>query len=154
MPSIEINLDDDEDIIRVYTRRPDEPWSFKKLRSSDFARIMASHSGISLWRLKYTTREHSMAQLGTPRLTGTAICKAKVLKDLGLRFFGKSQQDPHVSTRCPGCDLNVNYEQREICQSLDGSGCAFELHSEKSLCAMLLKNRIFTIDLPIQAKKL
>lgn len=154
MPSIEIDLADDEDIIRVYTRRPDEPWSFKKLRPSDFARIMASHSGISLWRLKYTTREHAMAQLATPKLTGTAICKAKVLKGLGLRFFGKSPQDPHLSTRCPGCDLNINYEQKEICKTLDGSRCTFELHAENSLCATLLKNRIFTIDLPIQAKRL
>lgn len=154
MPDIEIDLADDEDVIRVYTRRPDEPWSFTKLRPSDFARIMASHSGISLWRLKYTTREYAMARLGTPKLTGTAICKAKVLKSLGMRFFGKSLQDPHVSTRCPGCDLNTNYEQEELCEKLDGSRCAFEMHAENSMCATLLRNRIFTVDLPIQATKL
>lgn len=150
MPATEIDLADDEDLIRVYTRRPDEPWSFKKLRSSDFARIMTSHSGISLWRLKYITREEAMARLGTTKLTGTAICKAGTLKALGVRFFGKSLDDAHVSTRCAGCDLNTNYEQKELCAKLDGSRYGFELHAENSMCATLLKNGIFTIDSPIR----
>lgn len=149
MPTIEVDLADEEDLIRVYTRRPDEPWSFKKLRSSDFARIMASHSGISLWRLKHITREEAMARLGTAKLTGTAICKVGTLKELGLRFFGKSQDDAHVSARCPGCDLSTNYEQNQLCAKLDGSRCGFELHAENSICATLLKNGIFSIDLPI-----
>ena len=149
MPATEIELADDEELVRVYTRRPDEPWAFKKLRASDFARVMASHSGISLWRLKYITRENAMAAIGTSKLTGTAIARAKTLKELGLRFFGKSQEDPHASVRCPGCDLNTNYEQRELCKKLDGSRCGFELHAENFMCASLLKNQIFTIDLPI-----
>lgn len=145
-----MDLADEEELIRVYTRRPDEPWSFRKLRSSDFARIMASHSGISLWRLKHITREDAMARLGTAKLTGTAVCKAGALKALGVRFFGTSTDDAHVSTRCAGCDLHTNYEQRELCAKLDGSRCGFELHAENSMCATLLKNGIFTIDMPIR----
>lgn len=150
MAATEIGLADDEDLVRVYTRRPDEPWSFRKLRSSDFARIMASHSGISLWRLKHITSEDAMARLGTAKLTGTAVCKAGALKALGVRFFGKSADDAHVSTRCAGCDLNTNYEQRELCAKLDGSRCGFELHAEDSMCATLLKNGIFTIVIPVK----
>jgi hypothetical protein len=50
VPDIEIELEDGEDIVRVYTRIPDQPWLFRKLVAADFARIMHAHSGISLLR--------------------------------------------------------------------------------------------------------
>ena len=150
MPIVEIQLEDDEDIIRVYTRFPDEEaWTFTKLRPKDFARIMGSHSGISLWRLRYCTRQFAMDQLKTRKLTGTAICKAKTLKDLGMRFFGSRMDDPHVSARCAGCNLNVNYQQQELCQKSDSSDCGFKLEAQTSLCKTLSNKKMFTIDLAI-----
>lgn len=149
--TVEVLLENDEDIIRVYTRyQDDEPWTFKKLRSKDFARIMASHSGISLWRLKYCTPAHAMAQLKTKKLTGTAICKARTLKELGLRFYGSNAEDPHVSARCVGCNLNLNYSGHELCQKVDSSDCGFKLEAAKSLCAKLANKKFFKIDLAIK----
>lgn len=145
--AVEIELDDEEDIIRVYTRWPDQTWALTKLGAKDFARIMATHSGISLWRLKYSTREEAMAALNTQKLTGTAICKGKVLKDLGLRFFAKKPDDGHISARCVGCNLATNYPT--LCEKLDGSDCGLKLESEKSLAKTLSNKRIFVIDHPI-----
>lgn len=144
---VEIELADDEDIIRVYTRRPDEIWAFSKLRASDFARIMAQHSGISLWRLKYSTREEAMAALGTGKLTGTAVCKAKILKDLGLRFFAKNPDNGHISARCVGCNLAVNYP--ELCSKPDGADCGLKLDAADSVAKALSNKRIFVLDRPV-----
>ena len=148
MPAVEIELGDDEDIIRVYTRYPNEWRAFSKLLAKDFARIMASHSGISLWRLNYCTRDEAMAALKTRKRTGTAISKAKVLKGLGMGFFGSKSDDAHVSARCLGCDMNINYK-KELCQKLDGTDCGLKLEAEFSMCETLINKRIFNIDLAI-----
>lgn len=89
MPVIEIELEDDEDIVRVYTRIPEQTWLFGKLVAADFARIMHRHSGISLLRLKYLTRQEARNWFETPKLKGLAICKAIALKDLGLVLHGQ-----------------------------------------------------------------
>lgn len=149
MPAVEINLRDEEDLIRVYTRLPRQTELFRKLLNTDFARIMHSHSGISLWRLDYCTRQHAMAQIDTEKLKGTAIIKAKKLKDLGLRFFGSGPTDPHVSVRCVGCDLNINY-RKELCKKIDGTACGFDLHAEITLCKQLRHPDYFTIDRAIE----
>lgn len=143
MPVIEIELRDDEDVIRVYTRYPNEWRAFGQLRAKDFARIMSKHSGISLWRLDHCTREEAMAALKTNKLTGTAICKARVLKELGLRFFANKPDDGHISARCPGCDMNVNYG-KEICKTHDEADCGLKLEAESSLAETL--SRVFSID--------
>lgn len=91
-----------------------------------------------------------MAQLDTDKLKGTALCKAKVLKDFGLRFFAKSQGDPHLSTRCVGCNLNVNYGN-ELCRKLDDTNCGLKLEKEHSVCKTLTNQKFFRIDLPIAA---
>jgi hypothetical protein len=146
---IELLLDDDEDLIRVFTRFPNQTWNFAKIGPKDFARIMASHSGISLWRLKHISREDAMEKLDTPKLKGTAITKAKVLKQHGIRFFGGGPDDPHVSARCPGCNLNIDYG-KELCQKADGSSCSFDLEAEISITKTLANKRVFSIDRPIQ----
>lgn len=149
MAAVELQLEDDEDLIRVFTRYPNQTWAFGKLNPKDFARIMASHSGISLWRLKHITREEAMSKLDTPKLKGTAIVKAKVLKQHGMRFFGGGPDDPHVSARCPGCNLNTNYG-KELCQKVDGSDCGFNVEAEVSMTKTLANKRVFSLDRAVQ----
>lgn len=148
MPDIEIDLEDDEDIVRVYTRIPEQPWLFRKLVATDFARIMHAHSGISLLRLKYLSRQQARNWFDTPKLKGLAICKAKALKDLGLRFMAKSAEDPHVSTRCPPCNLNVDYNK--LCQTNDKTDCMLDLEAAVSLSKFLSKS-VFVVDTPVDA---
>lgn len=146
MTAFEINVGDDEDLIRIYTRYPNETRIFGKLLPRDFCRIMHSHSGISLWRLKYITHEVAMDRMSAgEKLKGTALTKASALKGLGFRFFANSEDDPHLSVRCPSCNLNVNYKE-ELCQTTDGKDCSFNLYAEYSFAKVLTKNNIFKIE--------
>jgi hypothetical protein len=73
MPDIEIEVDDDEDIIRVYHRFESETWGYAKLRKSDFARIMDVHSGLSMWQK--CTDQFAMDKYTTDKKKGTAKIK-------------------------------------------------------------------------------
>ncbi len=146
MTAVEIEVGDDEDLIRVYARLPGQTRIFGKLVPSDFARIMHSQSGLSMFRLKFITHEAAIERFGAPhKLKGTAVAKGAVLKGIGFRFFASGLDDPHVSVRCPGCDLNVNYSN-ELCKKLDKTDCTFSLHAEFSYAKTLTSNKIFKID--------
>lgn len=149
MAIVEIDVGDDEDLIRIYTRYPNQTWSFGKLGPKDFCRIMRSHSGISLWRLSLITHEDAMNRMDAgEKLKGTAVTKAKRLKAFGFRFFGNGPNDPHLSVRCPGCNLNI--VRGELCEPSDGSACTFDLHAPFSHAKTLSKNDVFKIDRQIQ----
>jgi hypothetical protein len=144
MVLVEIEVDDDEDLIRIFTRFPNQTWSLGKLGPKDFCRIMHSHSGISLWRLNLISHEEAMNRMDAgEKLKGTAVTKAGRLKDLGFRFFGNGPNDPHLSVRCPGCNLSINYSQ--LCEPSDGSVCSFALHAPTSYAKTLSRNNIFVI---------
>jgi len=146
MAAVEIDVGDDEDLIRIYTRYPNQIKIFEKLLPQDFCRNMHAHSGISLWRLKYISHEEAMKGMNAgDKLKGTAITKAKVLKDLGFRFFGKSSDDPHLSVRCPACNLNVNYG-KELCETKDKADCSFNLYAAYSFAKTLSQKDIFQIE--------
>lgn len=144
MAAVEIDVGDDEDLIRVYTRYPNQTGSFGKLLPKDFCRIMQSHSGISLWRLNLISHEGAMDRLNTEKLKGTAVAKAKRLKDLGFKFFAITNDDPHLSVRCPGCNLNVDYGSA-LCEQTNGAMCSFNLHAPYSFAATLPRNNYFKI---------
>ncbi len=124
------------------------------MRRSDFARDMVRHSGISLWRLKYcgeTPHEYAMSRVPTNpnKRKGTAICKGKILKDLGLKFFAHSETHAHISARCGGCNLQVDYD-KGLCQILDGSACGFDIKAKGvSLSKTLSNKKIFTVSFSI-----
>ncbi len=145
---IEIQLANDEEIVRVYTRTAEQGFLFRKLVRSDFARNMNVHSGISLLRLgnKYLTRKQALNWFRTKKLKGLAISKAQILKELGCRFFAKSADDPHVSMRCPPCNLEVEYSK--LCKSTDGKACMLDLQMKDSLSKTLSK--VFMVDTPIR----
>jgi hypothetical protein len=147
MPESLINLDADEMLVRVFTRNPERPWFFSKLHASDFARVMTAYSGISLLRLKFLTRLEALNWFESKKLKGLAICEAKSLQSLGLRFIAKSTTDPHVSVRCPPCNMSADYPT--LCSTTTGSECHFDLHSPMSLSKILSQS--FKIDTPIRS---
>jgi hypothetical protein len=147
MPDIEVEIDDDEDIIRVYTRPDGDTWNLTKLRQSDFARIMASHSGISLWHK--CTDQYAMERMQTTKRKGTAVCKAKDLKELGFRFFAKSADAEHLSARCVGCDFEVDYT-KGLCKRTDDAPCGFDIATNESSTSKTLANKkYFKVRVPI-----
>lgn len=146
MPDTEILLEDDEDIIRVFLRWPDEPWGFSKLRRSDFGRHMSNHSGISMLRLKYLEdRQEALNWFQSDKVKGLAICRAKQLKGLGLRFMAASPTGKHISVRCPLCNLGVDYPI--LCKPNIGDACCLGLKVTGSLSQKLYK--VFTVDTPV-----
>lgn len=147
MPDSEIELGDDEDILRVFLRRPDETWGFAKLRKADFARYMEKHSGMSMLRLKFLKdRDEALNWFKSDKLKGLAICKVSDLKALGLRFMAGHADDKHISVRCPPCNLEVNYPT--LCKVADGGNCLINLKAEDSMCQKIFK--VFRLDTPVK----
>ncbi len=129
---VEIALDDDEDIIRAYKRWPKKAKVLPQ--QSDFQRVMAKGNGISIWRLKLCSRQDAMDAYGVApeMLKGTVIIKAKLLKDLGMRFAGQSQTTAHIAARCVGCDMNMSRDVR--CKPIDNTGeCGLSADAVMSL---------------------
>jgi hypothetical protein len=146
MPETEIPLADDEDIIRVFLRRPNEPWGFSKLRKADFARQMSNHSGMSMLRLKYLEdRQEALNWFKSDKLKGLAICKAKQMKGLGLHFMASSPTAKHISVRCPPCDVAVNYPI--LCKPETGDHCLINRRAPVMLSQQLYE--IFGLDTPV-----
>lgn len=144
---IEVVIDDEEDILRVYSRPDTDTWGLSDLRQSDFARLMAKHSGISMWRMKFCgDNPHQYAMDSVPvnpeKRKGTAVCKAKLLKELGLRFFAHSANHAHISARCAGCNFHVDYETG-LCKRSDGKACGFDIKSSQFSISKTLSNKKF-----------
>ena len=147
MPDIEIEVDDDEEIIRVYHRFESETWGYAQLRKSDFARIMDGHSGLSMWHK--CTDQFAMDRYTTDKKKGTAKIKAKQLKELGFKFFAKSEDAEHLSLRCDGCDLEVDYS-KGLCKRTDGSPCGFDIvENDEPTSTKLANKKYFNVSVPI-----
>jgi hypothetical protein len=147
MPDIEVEIDDDEDIIRVYTRKDVETWGLAQLRQADFARVMAAHSGLSMWQR--CNDQFAMDRLPTDKRKGTAKIKAKVLKDLGLKFFAQSPTAEHLSVRCVGCNFEVDYE-KGLCKRADDTPCGFDIVANSAPTSKILANKKrFKVSVPI-----
>ena len=93
MPDIEVDPDDDTYIIRIYKRYDSEKHVFAKLRLKDFARVMSKHSGLSMWR--NCSDQVAMDRYPTDQRKGTTKIKAKLLKELGFKFFAASLTADH-----------------------------------------------------------
>lgn len=150
MPLSQIQIGDDEDIVRIFLRFPSQQGSFRTLLPNDFTRKMDLQSGISLLRVGtgFLTRDQAMAWIKGSKPRGLASCKGKVLKSLGLKFVASSASDPHLSTRCAGCDLNPAQGQAPLCTRTDGQACDFKMAAANSLPIIL--SYIFTIHTPIE----
>lgn len=105
MPSVEVDLKPEEEVLRVFFRLPSQEESFDKIQPGDFARRMAKESGISMFRLALITPQEALARVPSKSLRGIAIAKADELQHLGLRFLSTSDTEPHVSVRCAPCKL-------------------------------------------------
>ena len=142
--TIEIVPDDDEDIIRVYARYKKQTRTHAEIVVRDFARSMERHSGISVWRISLRTRADARNALPVPtnKAKGTLIVKAKVLKDLGIRFVD-SPGNGHIAARCGNCNMEMT--KGKLCQPADGTVCALYLEAENSLCKTLSEG-CFQID--------
>ena len=146
MPDIEVTPDPDEIIVRVFFRYDNEKDILFKLVGRNFARQMRNHSGISMLRLKYLSRQQAINWVPTARkLKGLAVCSAGRLLAMGFKFVASSTADPHLSARCPPCNMCVNYQ--ELCTTTGGDECTLDLYSEGILCPILAE--LFTIDTPI-----
>lgn len=134
MTLVEIELSDDEEVVRVFARRPSEKSKPLQVHGADFAR-RKNNSGISLWRA--SSRQEAKERWTTSWPKGTLLCKAGPFKKLGLRFYGNHSGDNHLSTRCDDCDLSPNqFNARPLCQRKDLSSCLFE-----NQCAITTKYR-------------
>jgi hypothetical protein len=141
---IEVADDEDEDIIRVYHRFQTEPWAFSKLRGTDFARVMDGHSGLSMWH--NCTDQFAMDRYQTDKKKGTA---AMLLKELGFKFFAKDKDAEHLSVRCAGCDLEVDYT-KGLCKRADSSPCGFDIVENAAPDSKKLANKkFFNVSVPI-----
>jgi hypothetical protein len=144
MPDTEISLEEDEVIARVFFRYPSEAGKFTLLRARDFARQMGNHSGISLLRLKYVSKQQVLGWVKSKKLKGLAVCEGRRLIQLGLRFMAGAADAPHVSTRCSPCDLCVTYPQ--LCKASPIGSCLLDIEVTPALPEILSKE--FRVDLP------
>ena len=94
MPDIEVFPDDDTEVIRVYKRYDSQSYAYTKLHLKDFARVMAKHSGLSMWR--NCSDQDAMNRFSSDQKKGAARIKAKLLKDLRFRFFSPSATADHL----------------------------------------------------------
>lgn len=149
---IEIKLDDNEQLVRIFKRGERETWGFRKLRKIDFVRNMTEHSGISLFRLKYITPTEAMARLITYKKKGLAAVEAKVLKEMGFKFMAEHDLDPHVSMRCSLCNLEpTSTEHKILCKTIEGDSCLLEnLSSSPSELIPATLSKRFWLHTPIK----
>lgn len=124
MPLQEVQLRDDEQILRVIARPRSALRKALIIEPGDFSRRMDYMSGISLWRAR--SREAAKAAWNTTWPKGTLICSARTLKSFGLRFFETGKED-HFTVRCDGCDLNPNQMVTPLCKRTDNQQCALVL---------------------------
>lgn len=151
MPETEIVLDPEEEIIRVFLRRPNESWGFSKLRKSDFARQMTDHSGISMLRLRHLENTgEALNWFKSKKLKGLAICKAEKLMELGVHFMANSTTAKHISVRCSPCNLCVGYPV--LCQPRLGQSCLLDLEARDLFSQELCK--LFVIYTPISVNQI
>jgi len=145
----EIDLDDDEDLIRVYARYQKQKSTHSEVVVKDFARSMERHSGISVWRLSLRTRTDAINALQVPKnkVKGTLIAKAGLLKKLGIRFVD-SPGNGHIAARCNNCNMETSRDK--LCQPVDGKECGLYLEAKESLCVTLSQN-CFEIDDAVKA---
>jgi hypothetical protein len=148
MPDAEISLEDDEVIARVFFRYPNEREMFGQLRSTDFARNMRKHSGISLLRMKYLTTQQAIDWVPSNKLKGLAICKVRQLRQYGLQFMAPGTHHSHVSARCRPCNLLVDYPA--VCNASDGRVCDFDIEQAPTLSVSLCAE--FRVDTPVKLK--
>lgn len=148
MPDAEIALEDDEIIARVYFRYPNEREMFGQLRSTDFARNMRKHSGISLLRMKYLSRQQAIDWVPSNKHKGLAVCEVRRLKQYALKFMAPAADHAHVSTRCSPCNLCVSYP--EICRTENERDCQFDIELTPTLSVALCAE--FQVDVPVKLK--
>jgi hypothetical protein len=75
--------------------------------------------------------------------------KAKQLKDLGFKFFAISKDAEHLSVRCDGCDLEVDYS-KGLCKRLDGAPCGFDIvENDEPISTKLANKKYFNVSIPI-----
>ncbi len=149
MPGNEIKLGARETLIRVYTRLPSQQSTFQKVLSGDFARNVKSESGITIVRLKDSTKQQAMNIVDTVKLKGLAACKGKALQDLGLRFFADSTRPSIISVRCAPCNLDDGEPLH--CEALDFKPCMLDINADYSLPVVLAG--IFKIDTIVATNK-
>lgn len=147
MSELQVEIADDVEIIRVFTRKDSQSWGLDKLNQADFARVMANHSGLSMWR--NLSDEEAMRRLPTDKRKGAARIKAKALKDMGLAFFAQTKTAEHLSVRCVGCNFAVDYS-KGLCKQKNDSPCGFDIvESPSPTSKILAKRNFFTITTPI-----
>lgn len=136
MPDFPIDLSEDEVLLRIFHRYPNQLNAFNKLLPGDFLRNMPKHSGISLWRLKYTSRQKVLESYVTEKLKGLAACTVGELKDMNLSYFVSSKASAHVSARCSLCNGASDYPT--LCVPNKGE-CAFMNNAAFSQSKVLTK---------------
>lgn len=150
MTAIPITLGANERIVRVYTRFPSQTNSFQTLLATDFARRLGNENGISLLRIGPGLLSPPQALAYVPifgkKKKGLAGCNQAALQGLGLIFMANSASDPHVTVRCPDCNLNP-HPRPIVCAPNPNCSCGLDLLATPCLAQTL--STLFVVDIPV-----